>query len=65
MSDTGRLELPRELLDRAKPLAEQMGFDSVDGLVAHLLERVLEDSASDEDEDESEVLDRLRDLGYM
>jgi hypothetical protein len=66
MSDNERIELPKDLLDRVRPLAGPLGFDSVEDLICHLLERVAQETdTSAEAEDKSKVIERLRDLGYL
>lgn len=66
MADKESVALPKDLLDRARELAPQLGFDSVDDLLRHLLERVLQEvGESDAAEDKSATLDRLKDLGYL
>lgn len=65
MSEHEQVELPKELLERARPLAEQLGFDSVNDLIAHLLQRVLDEAAGVDESDRADLLERLRDLGYL
>jgi len=60
------VNLPKDLLQRGRALAAELGYSSVDDLIAHLLERALRESGEPGgQEDRAQVLERLRDLGYL
>lgn len=58
-----KVKLPPDLYDRAKKHAETAGFSSVDEFVARAVEKELERSASDVDDEETRK--RLEGLGYI
>lgn len=58
-----KIKLPPDLYDRAKRYAETAGFGSVDEFVARAVEKELERSASDVDDEETRK--RLEGLGYI
>lgn len=58
-----KINLDSGLYDRARSAGEKSGYSSVDEFVAHAVERELERLKADEEE--SQVVDRLRGLGYI
>jgi hypothetical protein len=58
-----KINLDSGLYDRARGAGEKSGYSSVDEFVAHAVERELERLKADEEE--SQVVDRLRGLGYI
>jgi hypothetical protein len=59
----GKVKIDRDLLEKAKKVADTAGYATVDEFVTHLLEKELkkvEDAA-----DEEELKERLRGLGYI
>ena len=64
-----QIEIPKELYDKAKKWVEQtQDFSSVEELVEFLLQEVLSDEAGEQvysPEEEEEIKERLRSLGYL
>ncbi len=61
-----KIKIDGGLLERAGRAAAAAGYSSVEEFVAHLIEKELSRSASDEtNEAEQQVADRLRGLGYI
>ena len=61
-----KIKVDGGLLERATRAAEAAGYSSVEEFVAHLIEKELAQSETDEaDEAEQQVADRLRGLGYI
>ena len=58
------LSLPPELYKKIEERAKVTGFESVDEYVKFVLEEVLKEEATSNEEDE-EVKKRLRALGYL
>jgi metal-responsive CopG/Arc/MetJ family transcriptional regulator len=58
-----KIKLPADLLDRARRHAETAGFSSVDEFVARAVEKELE--RSQEEPDDEETRKRLEGLGYI
>ena len=58
-----KVKIDKELYQKAKDFAQEIGYSSVDEYVAHLLEREV-NSAQDDNEDEK-VSEQLRGLGYI
>jgi hypothetical protein len=61
-----KIKIDTGLLERATRAAEAAGYSGVEEFVAHLIEKELAQSATDEaGEAEQQVADRLRGLGYI
>ena len=58
-----KVKIDKELYQKAKDFAQEIGYSSVDEYVAHLLECVV-NSAQGDDADEK-VREQLRGLGYI
>lgn len=58
-----KVKIDKELYQKAKDFAQEIGYSSVDEYVAHLLERGV-NSAQDDNENEK-VSEQLRGLGYI
>ena len=58
-----KIKIDKELYQKAKDFAQEIGYSSVDEYVAHLLERKV-NAAQGNDEDEK-VKEQLRGLGYI
>ena len=59
----GKIKLEKELIDRAKQVAEVAGYASAEEFISHIIERELaqfEGASSDED-----ITEKLRGLGYI
>ncbi len=59
----GKIKLDKELIERAKKVAEVAGYASHEEFITHIIERELanfEDGASDE-----EITEKLKGLGYI
>ena len=69
MAGKVKVEISREAYEKAKKLAEEGGFDSVEALIEFLIEEAsgaLEsEGAGLSKEDVEKVQERLKDLGYM
>ncbi len=63
------VEIPRELYEKARKWVENTpDFSSVEALVEFLLQEVLSEEASEQvysPEEEEEIKERLRSLGYL
>lgn len=59
-----KIKLNKNLLERAEVFAAKAGYASVEEFIAHILEREIAKSDS-EDESEEEVKERLKGLGYI
>ena len=59
-----KIKLDKNLLERAEAFAAEAGYASVEEFIAHILEREISKSDS-EDESEEEVKERLKGLGYI
>jgi hypothetical protein len=63
MFGTSKVKLDRDLLDRARRVADLAGYATVEEFISHLIERELqhfEDAKSDED-----IKQKLKGLGYI
>jgi hypothetical protein len=58
-----KIRIDAGLLERATRAASAAGYSSVEEFVAHLIEKEL--ARSETDEAEQQVADRLRGLGYI
>lgn len=58
-----KIKLDDNLYDRVKKVAEVAGYASVDEFIVHMVEKELEKIESAQDE--QQVIDRLKGLGYL
>lgn len=67
MSEKVKIELSKEVYEKAAKLAEEAGFPSVEALIEFLVEEASESTEGEEitKEDEEKIKERLRDLGYI
>ncbi len=55
--------IPNELHERARKVAEEEGYSSIDEFIAHAMEDALK--RKETDRAEQQVADQLRGLGYI
>lgn len=60
----GNVHLDKQLLERCRKHARQMGYSSVEEFITHVLEKELKAFAQQTNESD-ESLNRLRGLGYI
>jgi hypothetical protein len=60
-----KVKIDKDLHRRASEHAAAAGYSSVDEFVAHCIEKELHASGQDTDQDEQQVADRLKGLGYI
>ncbi len=68
MSEKVKVEISKELYEKAKKfIEEQGGFNNVEELIEFLLKEILEEEEETplSEEDEEKVKERLRSLGYI
>ncbi|MCE4622933.1 MAG: CopG family transcriptional regulator [Desulfurococcales archaeon] len=67
MSEKVKIEISKEVYEKAVKLAEEAGFPSVEALIEFLIEEASESTEGEEisKEDEEKIKERLRDLGYI
>ena len=58
-----KIKIESSLFDRAKTAAETAGYSSVEEFIIHLIEQGIEQSGSDNTD--QQVSDQLRGLGYI
>ena len=58
-----KIKIDSNLLSRAKAAAENAGYSSVEEFVTHLIEKEL--AAVEKQDDDENVADQLRGLGYI
>ena len=58
-----KVKIDKELYGKVKQFSEQAGYSSVDEFLAHLLEKVVIDAESGENDEV--LLKRLQGLGYI
>jgi hypothetical protein len=58
-----KIKIDSSLLDRAKVASETAGYSSVEEFITHLIEQGIEQSGSDNTD--QQVSDQLRGLGYI
>lgn len=58
-----KIKLDDNLYDRVKKVADVAGYASADEFIVHMLEKELEKIESAQDE--QQVIDRLKGLGYL
>ncbi len=62
------IRISRDAFEKAKKLAEESGFDSVEALIEFLIEEAssgLGEAEPLSKEDEEKIKERLKDLGYI
>ncbi|NMC57906.1 MAG: CopG family transcriptional regulator [Candidatus Methanofastidiosa archaeon] len=67
MEDLGTVKIPKRLIEEIKEYIKDSEFKSVDDYVSFVIEEVLKDDEEPEfsEEDEKQVKERLKDLGYL
>ena len=61
-----KLKLDKDLLERCKQHAHEVGYSSVDEFITHALEKELRSSKkSNEEEEKRKVMKQLKGLGYI
>ena len=60
-----KIRLDRDLLERCKRHAIEVGYSSVEEFITHALEKELRDREKIDAEGEKEVAKKLRGLGYI
>jgi hypothetical protein len=58
-----KITIEKDLYEKAKAVAEEAGYSSVEEFITHILERAVNPPGAD-DQDET-VMDRLKGLGYI
>ncbi len=58
-----KIKLDSHLYDRVKRMAETAGYASAEEFVIHMIEKEL--AVLETDDDEKQIADRLRGLGYI
>ncbi len=58
-----KIKIDKELFERAKIVARDAGYASIDEFVSHIMEREL--SSPGVDDDDENVTKRLKGLGYI
>ena len=58
-----KIRIEKGLYERLRALSQERGYSSVDELANHVLELAVEEVSSDDDD--RQVEDRLRGLGYL
>jgi len=61
--DMPKVNIEKELFNRARKTAEQAGYSSLEEFVAHVLESAV--TAEENDDNDPDVLDRIKGLGYI
>ena len=60
---TEKIKLDRDLIEKARKLAAETGYSSVEELIAHLLEKEI--AKIEEADSEEEIKKKLKGLGYI
>jgi hypothetical protein len=60
-----KIKLDGDLLQRCKKYAQEVGYSSVEVFISHTLEKELRNKEKRISEDEKEVIERLKGLGYI
>jgi len=60
---TEKIKLEKDLLEKARTLAAETGYSSVEELITHLLEKEIAKSEGADSEDE--IKKKLKGLGYI
>jgi hypothetical protein len=58
-----KIKIDKDLYERAKTVAREAGYASVDEFVAHIMERELTPPGADDQD--AQVAERLKGLGYI
>lgn len=58
-----KVNIEKELFNRARKAAEQAGYSSLEEFVAHVLESAV--TTEENDDNDPDVLDRIKGLGYI
>jgi metal-responsive CopG/Arc/MetJ family transcriptional regulator len=58
-----KIKIDKELYKKVKHVSETAGYSSVDEFISHLLEKVVDQSGPEENDED--VLKRLQGLGYI
>ena len=61
----GKIKIDKDLLERAKRVADLAGFATVEEFVVYLIERELQEMAPDGGESDEEIKEKLKGLGYI
>ena len=60
-----KIKLDKDLLERCKKHAAEIGYSSVEEFITHALEKELRGREKIDEEGEKEVAKKLRGLGYI
>ncbi len=60
-----KIKLDKDLLERCKKHATEIGYSSVEEFITHALEKELMGREKKEGEEEKEMAKKLRGLGYI
>ncbi len=58
-----KIKIDKDLYEKAKEASEKAGYSSVDEFVTHILEKIVD--SSDTDDNDEDVIERLKGLGYI
>ena len=65
MFGSSKIKLDKDLIERCKKYAEEVGYSSVEEFVSHTLEKELRKEGQNSPEDDEQVTKRLKGLGYI
>jgi hypothetical protein len=65
MFSNSSIKIEKKLLEKARSHAQQAGYSSVEEFVIHLIERELEKQSGSSAEEEEEMKNKLKGLGYI
>jgi len=60
-----KIKLDKDLYESLKRVSERNGYANVDEFTSHILEKYIEFVAESADEDDPDIMDRLKGLGYI
>ena len=60
-----KIKLDKDLLERCKQHAKQLGYSSVDEFIVHTLEKELRSIKNNSSDDTEDVAKQLKGLGYL
>ena len=60
-----KIKLDRGLLEQCRQQAKAMGYSSVEEFITHVLEKELKTAREESKETKTELLNRLKGLGYL
>ena len=60
-----KIKIDDALFEKVKNLAEKAGYSSADEFVSHMLEREINYAGGEQELNDTEVLERLKGLGYI